>query len=48
MKKADAWGMSFKIGEEMPGGDKQGGKDIWEGECENGLHEGHNGGLGYS
>ena len=47
MKMAGAWGMSFKIGEELPGGDEQDRKDVWEGEYENGLHEGHNGGLSH-
>ena len=44
---AGAWGMSFKVGKELAGGDEQGGKDIWKGEYKNGLHEGDNGGLGH-
>ena len=44
---AGAWGTSLKIGEESPGGDEQGGKDIWEGEYEDGLYECYNGGLGH-
>ena len=44
---AGAWGMSFKIGEELPGGNEQGGKEAWEGEYKNGLREGYNGGLSH-
>ena len=36
--------MSLKIGEELPGGDEQGVEDDWEGEYENVLDEGNNGG----
>ena len=44
---AGAWSMSFKVDEELPGGDEQGGKGDWEGEYKNGLHERHNGGIGH-
>ena len=48
MEMAGAWGMSFKIGEELPDGDEQCKDDAWEGEYENGLYEEHNGGFGHS
>ncbi len=44
---AGTWGVSLKIGEELPGRDEQGREDVWEGEYKNGLHEGHNGGLSH-
>ncbi len=47
MEMADDWSMSFKIGEELPGGDEQGVENSWEGEYEKGLYEGNNGGLGH-
>ncbi len=47
MEMAGTWGMSLKIGEKLPGGDEQGVEDAREGEYENGLEEGSNGGLGH-
>ncbi len=47
MEMAGAWGMSFKIGEELPGGDEQGVENSWECEYDKGLYEGSNGGLGH-